>query len=111
MKIDIENLRVVGELTHKYINIFFYYKMNNARKKSTILQTCKKKIIYQGVEIHFWGHMRMWLFRVDWYFDGNEAKIDWILIENNLSDYHCNLQVMTGSEMILTNFDRILAEI
>lgn len=32
MKIDIENLRVVGELTHKYIHIFFYYKMNNARK-------------------------------------------------------------------------------
>ena len=33
MKIDIENLRVVGELTHKYKHIFFYYKMNNARKK------------------------------------------------------------------------------
>ena len=53
MKIDIENLRVVGELTHKYKHIFFYYKMNNARKKSTILlYTCKNNV-NQGLKIFF----------------------------------------------------------
>lgn len=27
------------------------------------------------------------VFRVDWYFDGCQAKIDGLLIENNLSEY------------------------
>lgn len=90
MKIDIENLRVVGELTHKYIHIFFYYKMNNARKNLPYMQEIYMKIKNGKL---FEGQMSWGLIK--------KYQLTFVDFDRNLADFSRNL----------ADFVKILAEI